>query len=138
MAFISSHFDIETRGENAAVNITKHILDFVRGSKISEGMLTAFVQSTTASIMICEDEPGLISDILEAAKRIAPKNIEYKHNLAWHDDNGRSHVKATLFGQSVTIPIKDSTLHLGTWQSIFLFEFDVRPRKRAIIVSIIS
>lgn len=137
MASFNYSFTVDTKGENTSINLTSAISDAVAESGISDGIVHVFVQSTTSSVFICEDEQGLLKDIIDAARRIAPENVQYKHNLAWHDDNGRSHVKASIIGQSITVPLRDSRLQLGTWQSIFLFEFDVRPRERNIVVSII-
>ena len=136
MATTTSEFTVDTRGENSTVNITEMVSDIVSKSGTENGIAHIFVRSTTSSVLICEDEEGLLRDIVEAGKRFAPDNLDYRHNEAWHDDNGRSHVKASFLGQSLSVPIVESSLSLGTWQSIFLIEFDVRPRKRSIVVSI--
>ena len=138
MTTYSSVIEVSTSGENSVVNLTESVNNKIRESGIREGLAHIFVQSTTSSIFICEDEKGLISDIIGAARRIAPDEIEYRHNLAWHDDNGKSHVKSTFLGQGVSVPVRNSILDLGTWQEIFLSEFDIRPRTRKIVISVIS
>ena len=85
-----------------------------------------------------EYEPGLENDFPKMLSRIAPKEIEYKHNKTWHDGNGHSHVRASLIGPSITIPFKDGNLLLGTWQQIVLLEMDTRQRERKIILQIIG
>lgn len=110
----------------------------IREGGISNGTANIFVLSTTSSLIICENEDGLIGDITEAAARIAPDSIRYRHNLAWNDDDGRSHVKATLHRQDLTVPVRYGELHLGTWQSIFMVEFDVRPRNRRVSITVMG
>ena len=70
--------------------------------------------------------------------RIAPKDVVYEHDKAWHDGNGHSHVRASLVGPSLTIPFKDNKLLLGTWQQVVLLEMDTRRRERKIILQIIG
>ena len=82
--------------------------------------------------------PGLRKDFPEMLSRIAPNDIEYGHEQMWHDGNGRSHVKASLVGPSLTIPFTDGQLLLGTWQQIVFVELDVRSRTRSLILQIIG
>ena len=88
--------------------------------------------------MVCENEAGLKEDIRDALGKIAPSEKKYRHNEAWHDENGRSHVKATLTGQAITLPVTGSRLLMGQWQSIFLLEFDVKPRTRTVDVVVVG
>ena len=93
---------------------------------------------STAAITTIEYEPGLINDFPEMLSRIIPKNIEYEHDNTWHDGNGHSHVRASLVGPSLTVPIINGKLTLGTWQQIVLLEMDTRPRNRNLILQIMS
>jgi len=129
--------NIESRGELDLVNITEKVSDIVRRAQIDEGLAFIAARSTTSSILICEDEEGLLQDIREALERIAPSSVKYKHDSRWGDGNGRSHVRASLIGQHVSVPISSGRLLLGTWQSIFFLELDVRPRKRIIDITIV-
>lgn len=138
MATNAARLEVETAGENTCINLTDEVSNVVKNMMVSDGILNVFIQSTTASVAICENEKGLLQDLVDAATRIFPDGIEYKHNLAWNDENGKSHVKSTFFGQSVSVPVKDTRLQLGTWQSIFLFEFDIRPRKRTVVITLVS
>ena len=106
--------------------------------KINNGLICIFVPGSTASITTIEYEPGLKKDFPKALEKIAPKNIEYFHHNTWHDDNGRSHVKASLMGPSLTVPINNGKLIHGTWQQIVFVEFDTRPRQRNIITNLIG
>lgn len=85
-----------------------------------------------------EYEPGPRKDFPGMLERIAPKAIEYEHDHTWHDGNGHSHVRASLVGPSLTVPFKDKSLLLGTWQQIVLVEMDIRPRERKIVLQMIG
>ena len=80
----------------------------------------------------------LITNAAARYNRIAPRNIHYDHHETWHDDNGRSHVKASLMGPSATLPIKNGKVIHGTWQQLVFVELDTRPRNRSIIVTIVG
>lgn len=92
--------------------------------------------STTSSLAIIEWEEGLLVDLQTAMNRIAPKNGVYEYEKAWHDGNGHSHMRASILGASLTIPIEGGRMTLGTWQQIIVAEFDVRPRKRKLVVQV--
>ena len=130
--------DFRTSGEDDFVDVTKEVLECVEQSAIPAGIASVSVRSTTSSIVVCENEAGLKEDIKDALRKIAPSEKEYRHNEAWHDENGRSHVKATLTGQGITLPVTGSRLLMGQWQSIFLLEFDVKPRTRTVDVAVVG
>lgn len=136
MSLYTAEFSVDTAGENSFTDITGKLSGCVGESQISNGIANVFLLSTTASLVICENEVGLLEDIIRAARSFAPDESDYKHNQAWSDNNGRSHVKATLYRQDLNIPVRSGKLLLGTWQSAFLLEFDLRPRKRRISVTI--
>ena len=96
-----------------------------------------FVVGSTAALTTIEFEPGAIADLNAVFEQLAPRQGEYRHHERWGDDNGSSHVRAALLGPSLTIPIVDGELTLGTWQQIMLLEFDTRPRAREIVIQII-
>lgn len=126
----------QTSGEGDIVAITPEVEKKVRESSIQRGSALVFLQSTTSSIVIIENEEGLLRDYRTAMERLAPKSASYEHEKAWHDGNGHSHMRATMMGQSLTIPFSEGSMLLGQWQEIILAEFDVRPRKRTVIVQI--
>jgi secondary thiamine-phosphate synthase enzyme len=84
-----------------------------------------------------EFEAGAIADLNAVFERLAPRHADYRHHERWGDDNGSSHVRAALLGPSLTIPIVDGELTLGTWQQIMLLEFDTRPREREIVIQVL-
>ena len=83
-----------------------------------------------------EFEPGLVKDLPAAFERLAPRAARYHHEDTWHDGNGHSHVRASLLGPSLIVPVRKGELMLGTWQQIVLIDFDNRPRKREVVVQL--
>jgi secondary thiamine-phosphate synthase enzyme len=130
--------NIETRGETDIVDITSKVQKVITISKIRNGIVCIFVPGSTGAITTIEYEPGLMKDLPRALEKIAPRNIHYDHHETWHDDNGRSHVKASIMGPSSTFPIKNGRLIHGTWQQLVFVELDTRPRNRNIIVNIVG
>ena len=126
----------QTKGFNDIVDITKEASDFA--SEFTEGLLNVFVQGSTLSVTTIEYEEGVIEDLKNAISRIAPEDIDYIHNLKWGDGNGFSHVRSAILGPSISIPINDGLLRLGTWQQIVVIDFDNRPRSRKAFLSIVS
>jgi len=125
---------VQTKGNCDLVNLTEQVNKAVRKSGIKEGNVVVFNVGSTAGITTTEYEPGLVNyDIAAAFEKIAPQNGRYEHEETWHDDNGHSHVRASLLGPSLSVPIVDGELTLGTWQQIVLVDFDTRPRTRTII-----
>lgn len=101
-------------------------------------MFAVPVVGSTAAITIMEYEPGLLKDFPGMLERIASKRLPYEHQKTWHDDNGHSHVKFSLVGVSLTVPLVDGMLALGTWQQIVFLELDTRPRSRKVLVQVIG
>jgi secondary thiamine-phosphate synthase enzyme len=130
---------ISTDGGCQVINITDKLLAVVKDSNISDGIVCVFNVGSTAGITTTEFEPGLANYDLEAVfERFAPQNARYEHEETWHDDNGHSHVRASLLGPSLTVPLVDGQLTLGTWQQIILIEFDTRPRARSVVCQIVG
>jgi len=130
---------VKTKGNSEVVNITEQISGAVARSGIRDGAVIIFNIGSTAGITTTEYEPGLANYDLKAAfEKIAPENARYEHEETWHDDNGHAHVRASLLGPSLSVPIVAGRLMLGTWQQIILIDFDTRPRNRTIICQIIG
>ena len=89
-----------------------------------------------ASLTTIEFERGVVNYLKKAIERMAPSTIAYAHNERWGDGNGYAHVRAAIFGPSLSIPVMDGTMTLGTWQQIVLLDFDNRPRTRRILVQL--
>jgi len=120
------------------IDITKQIEEVIKTSGLSNGIITIFVSGSTAAVTTIEYEPGLRKDFPRMLERIVPSRMEYEHDNTWHDGNGHSHVRASLVGPSLTVPFKDKSLMLGTWQQIVLLEMDIRPRERNVVLQMIG
>ena len=138
MTVITKELKLTTNGENDIVNITDQILQIILESKLTDGLVTMFIPGSTGALTTIEYEPGLMKDLPRALQKIAPKGEHYDHHETWHDDNGHSHVRASIMGPSITAPIKDGKLLHGTWQQIVFVELDTSPRDRNIIVQIVG
>lgn len=120
------------------VDLTNHVSEAVKDSGVSEGMCLLFVPGSTGALSTVEYEPGLMQDIPEALERLAPSGRDYAHNHTWGCDNGRSHVRATLIGPDLTVPVSNGKPVLGTWQQIVFLELDTRGRDRKIVVKVVG
>jgi secondary thiamine-phosphate synthase enzyme len=130
---------VETKGNCDVVNITEQVSEAIRQSAIAEGTVTVFNVGSTAGITTTEYEPGLVNhDLATAFEKIAPANGRYEHEETWHDDNGHSHVQASLLGPSLSVPFIDGQMTLGTWQQIILVDFDTKARTRTVICQIVG
>jgi secondary thiamine-phosphate synthase enzyme len=130
---------VKTKGNCDVVNITEQVSKVVAQSDMREGTVTVFNVGSTAGITTTEYEPGLVNyDIETAFEKIAPEHARYEHEETWHDDNGHAHVRASLLGPSLSVPVVDGRLTLGTWQQIILVDFDTRPRTRTVICQIVG
>jgi secondary thiamine-phosphate synthase enzyme len=138
MSVYCGEVNIETNGDVDIVDITSDVQDVISKSKIKDGIVCVFVPGSTGSITSIEYEPGLMKDFPRTLEKIAPKGIHYDHHETWHDDNGHSHVRASLMGPSTTFPIKNGKLIHGTWQQLVFVELDTGPRNRNIIVQIVG
>jgi secondary thiamine-phosphate synthase enzyme len=131
--------EVRTKGNCDVVNITEQVSEVVAKSGVSEATVTVFNVGSTAGITTTEYEPGLVNyDIAALFEKIAPANGRYEHEETWHDDNGHAHVRATLLGPSLSVPVVDGRLTLGTWQQIILVDFDTRARTRTVVCQIIG
>jgi len=138
MKIVNGRISINTKGNGDFINISSHLLNMLNDSDLQNGIMTVFVSGSTAGITTFEYEPGLIADLKEFYDKVAPSNVRYHHDETWGDANGFSHVRATLTGPSLTIPLEKGKLLLGTWQQVVLVEFDNRPRKRDVVVQIMG
>ncbi|MCJ7616603.1 MAG: secondary thiamine-phosphate synthase enzyme YjbQ [Desulfobacterales bacterium] len=120
------------------VDISSELQRLIEKSKIINGTLNATVIGSTGSITTIEFEPGVVEDLRLAVNRLAPPDLEYEHEKAWHDGNGHSHVQAALLGPSIALPVRNSRLITGTWQQVVVINHDNKARKRKVEVTIIG
>jgi secondary thiamine-phosphate synthase enzyme len=127
-----------SRGFCDVIDITAEVKEQISRENMRSGLVSLFVYGSTAALTTIEYEPGLIQDLKEFVEKYIPSDRRYHHDERWNDDNGFSHLRASLFGPSLAIPIENGRLGLGTWQQVVLLDFDNRPRTREIIVQIIG
>jgi secondary thiamine-phosphate synthase enzyme len=126
---------LATKGHGDMHDLTAQVAAVVEASGIKAGVVNVFNVGSTAAVGAIEFEPGLAHDLPAILDALIPPSRNYGHEQAWHDGNGHSHLQATVLGPSLTAPIVDGKLLLGTWQQIFHLECDVRGRRRTIIVT---
>jgi secondary thiamine-phosphate synthase enzyme len=127
-----------TAGFSDIIDITAKVREHITAQKLRRGLASLFVSGSTAALTTIEYEPGLVQDLKEFVEKHIPSARRYHHDDRWNDDNGFSHLRASLFGPSLTIPIVNGQPCLGTWQQVVLIDFDNRPRTREIIVQLIG
>ena len=133
---INADLSFRTSVNTDIIDITRPVSKTVSESGLTEGQVLIFVPGSTASITTIEYESGVVQDLKQAIERLAPEGISYRHDARWGDGNGYAHVRAALLGPSLTVPLINGRLALGTWQQIVLIDFDNRPRDRKILVHI--
>jgi len=126
--------NVSTKGNTDVLDITQDVCEEIKKAKLVNGTVTIFVSGSTAGVTTIEYEDGLIEDLKNIFENIAPSKNIYQHNKRWGDGNGFSHVRASILGPELTIPVADGKMLLGTWQQIVLVDFDNRPRQRKIIL----
>ncbi len=129
---------LSTKGFGDIQDITSAIGVTVGKSRIKNGIVTIFCPGSTGSVTTIEYESGVLEDLKQAVERIAPSNTPYAHDQRWGDGNGFSHVRAALLGPSVTVPIIQGEMALGTWQQVVFIDFDNRSRRRKIVVQVMG
>lgn len=130
MMIANSTIEVRSPGRVAVVNVTAEARSALARAGLRRGLALFTVPHTTCGLCVNEDESGLRDDLLRLASRlvelIRPEE-GFRHDVV--DDNAQAHLSAVLFGQSVTLPVVEGGLVLGTWQSLFLIEID-GPRTR--------
>jgi secondary thiamine-phosphate synthase enzyme len=138
MVVVTKSIKVNSNKETDIIDITEDVQRVINSAGLKEGIVTLFVSGSTASLSTIEFEPNLVKDMKAALERLAPSDIRYKHHETWGDDNGKSHVRATFMGPSLSVPFKAGKLLLGTWQQIVCLDFDVPARSREIVVTLIG
>ena len=129
---------LKTSGHGDMHDLTNEVGRMVEQSRVRTGWVQLFNVGSTAALGTIEFEPGLVRDLPAALDRLLPPSREYGHEQTWHDGNGHSHLQATVLGPSLTVPVRDGRLVLGTWQQIFHLECDVKARHRTVVVTVLG
>ncbi|MGE5304222.1 MAG: secondary thiamine-phosphate synthase enzyme YjbQ [Alphaproteobacteria bacterium] len=127
-----------TSGFCDIIDITAKLKAAIDGQRVQNGLAALWVAGSTAAWTTIEYEPGLVQDLKHLLEKVIPSNQRYHHDACWGDDNGFSHLRASLFGPSLAVPISAGRPLLGTWQQVVLLDFDNRPRTREIVVQIMG
>jgi len=125
-------------GVGEMIDLSDRVRKAVEEAKIRNGLAVVFVPGATGTVTTIEFEPGLAKDMTDALERLAPQELDYSHNQRWGDGNGHSHVRAAMLGPSLTVPVVDGLLTLGTWQQIVFLELDCRPRDRRLVLQVMG
>ena len=126
---------LQTSGHREMHDLTGEVARVVSESRVRAGLVHIFNVGSTGAIGTIEFEPGLQQDLPAMLDKLLPPSREYGHERAWHDGIGHSHLQATTLGPSLTVPIRDGKLVLGTWQQVFHLECDIKPRRRTIMIT---
>jgi len=127
-----------TKGFSDILDLTALAEQVVKQSGVSDGIVNVSIIGSTASISTIEYEPALVEDVKEQLEKLVPHTLASRHSATWGDDNGFSHIRATLMGPSTTLPVADGRIVLGTWQQIVLIDHDNRPRKRRVRIQVVG
>jgi secondary thiamine-phosphate synthase enzyme len=129
-----SEIEVKTAHPTQFINVTAYVRDILSKSGVLDGMCLVYVPHTTAGIIINEAaDPAVARDIMMMLGKLSPRRDDYEHG----EGNSHAHIKASLVGASVQIPVAGGKLMLGTWQGIFFCEFD-GPRRRSLSIKIIG
>ena len=135
MATFHDAFTIQTKDQTEAVDITHHVNQAVGASGIEDGIALISVPHATAGVYVNENEQGLVRDVVKVLREMFYDRSDYEHDRI--DNNAAAHVASAVIGSSVSLPVAHNTLVLGTWQRVFLFEFD-GPRSRTVHVTVVG
>jgi len=135
---ITKNISLKTKGECDIVDITAQVQQQLSEARVNDGTVTIFITGSTAGVTTIENEPSLVSDFKEMWERVVSKTVEYRHDRAWGEGNGYSHVRASLLGASLVVPFNNKRLALGTWQQLVVVDFDNRPRSRQVLLQIMG
>lgn len=119
-------------------DLTADVAALVADSGTGTGVVTVHVLGSTGAITTIEYEPGAVADLRRALEVVAPVGADYEHNARWGDGNGFSHVRSALLKTSLSIPILDGKLQLGTWQQVVVINLDNHRRTREVIAVVVG
>jgi secondary thiamine-phosphate synthase enzyme len=122
----------ETKKRREFIRITDQVSEIVRKSEVNEGFVLVSAMHITAAVYVNDWEDGLIHDFQVWLEKLAPAGLDYRHHQTG-EDNADAHLKRTLMGQQVMLPITNGKLDLGPWEQVFYAEFDGQRRKRVIV-----
>jgi secondary thiamine-phosphate synthase enzyme len=132
MIVFTDYLWFNTKQRQEFVRITDNIAEIVAKSSVKEGTVLVSAMHITAGVFVNDWENGLIHDFQEWLEKLAPSGLNYRHHQTG-EDNADAHLKRTIMGHQVTLPITDGKLDLGPWEQVFYAEFDGRRKKRVVV-----
>lgn len=129
---------VQTKGFSDVIDITGLVEEAIKESGMQNGLVSVTAEGSTASVTTMEYEPALVADMKELLNRIVPETIKSRHSETWGDDNGFSHMRASLMGPGICLPVESGRLLAGTWQQIVVIDHDNRPRQRRIRIQLVG
>jgi secondary thiamine-phosphate synthase enzyme len=138
LAFSDFTLEVDTTAGTDILDLTPLVAEQVRAAGLAQGLVHLFIPGSTAALTTIEYESGVVNDLRGAIERLFPRDLPYEHDRRWGDGNGYAHVRAAFFKPSLTLPLRDSRLELGTWQQIVLLDFDNRSRRRRILGQVLG
>jgi len=130
MTILTETLDLPSEGDFYAMNVTEHVREIVTRSAIREGHALVYYQHTSGAVLIIEHEAGILVDLQDVLDTITPPDRDYTHHRRGYDFNGASHLRTALLGVSVTVPVVDGDLLMGTFQEIIVIDFDAADETR--------
>lgn len=134
----SNKLTIPTEGFSDILDITPQVSESLRTSGLKDGIVCVSVIGSTASITTIEFEPALIQDFKDKLEEFWSEGRMSRHSHTWGDDNGFSHIRASMMGPSVSLPFKEGRMVLGQWQQIVVVDHDNQPRDREIFLQFVG
>lgn len=135
---IARQIELLSDGHFNVLNITDQVVNFVQDSGIQNGQALVFFQHTTGAVIIGEHETGIVADLEDMFERIIPTNYPFKHHIRDVDFNGHAHLRAALMPTSVTIPVINGKLALGTYQEILVIDDQIDQEPRYLILQVMG
>ncbi len=129
---------MKSQGFSDLLDVTQSVQQVIDRSGAVNGIANLFIIGSTASVSTIEYEPALNEDMRDKLEQLVPSNEPSRHSATWGDDNGFSHMRATLMGPGINVPFSDGHLILGTWQQIVIIDHDNRPRTRKLHVQVVG
>jgi secondary thiamine-phosphate synthase enzyme len=134
----SASFEVSTQGFGDVIDVTAQVAASVTESGVRSGIVCIANPGSTGGITTIEFEPGAVADLKATLEKLAPEKARYHYNDTWDDGNGFAHLRSALVGASQSFPVRDGKVALGTWQQIVFLDFDNRPRRRKLVVTVVG
>jgi secondary thiamine-phosphate synthase enzyme len=131
-----AHWSFRLESRFGHRNITPELEKLVTESRVRDGLAVVWLAGTTGAVTTMEYESGALDDLRRALETLAPVGAAYEHDRRQGDDNGFSHVRSALLKTDMSIPVLGGELQLGTWQQVVVFNFDSKPRERAVVAMV--